>query len=826
MDRFDPASHEENGDGLWDWNLTTNRIFYSPRWVSLLGCEEQQVANTPEEWFQRIHPEDLKQVQQAIDAYLAGASTRLDTQHRMLHADGTYRWMSCRGVIVRDGKGQPVRMTGSHADITAAKVTDALTGLPNRLLLLDRLAGSIERARRHHDFLFAVLLLDLDRFQSHVERLGSPAGDQLLIAVARRLETSLRAGDTVARLGRDHVVTRLGGDEFVILLDGLNEIGKAKVVADRLLRELAAPFRLEGHEVFITASIGAALSVTGYNCPEEALRDADIAVHRAKSLGKARCEVFDTAILDSAQARLQLESDLQGAMGRQEFSVLYQPVLSLISGRIAGFEALLRWNHPVRGTVSPLEFISIAERTGLIIPLGRWVLHEACRQLKAWRQMPEIPKDLWISVNFSSLQFRQSAVVTEICGILNEVGIDPGCLLLELTESVVMDNPEAVRSLLMQLRVFGVRIALDDFGAGYSSLGYLRQLPLDVIKIDRSFIRRMETSKDALEIVRTIDHLAHQLGLSVVAEGIENSEELQLIRSTNCEYGQGYIFSRAVDSERCAELLKADLHKAQSERGCAGTEMDSSGRYFEPTCVPASVEDHSDQPPSTETSHKAWRETDVILTVMGLFILLWVSAFVVKMNGRGQPYSAVAQNSFPSSAQTPAEVPGMPSAPEPPHLAAANRGPQLQAVASTSSPVAPKSSDAGNERHTPVKSEAKLSPKAVSGRSSPGETSSYRPPGNESEVRTFPVVHFHTLGNCQGILKITQKGLSFVSEKDKDSFAVNYSECFCSLSKDRLLIRSGSRTYRFKSATAVSKEENLSQLRDIVQIISSRQQVN
>jgi predicted signal transduction protein with EAL and GGDEF domain len=355
--------------------------------------------------------------------------------------------------------------------------------------------------------------------------------DRQDLAAARRLETCLRSGDTVARLGRDHTLARLGGDEFSILLDGLNEVADAKTVAERLLKDLAAPLNLDGHEVFVTASIGIALSVTGYNSPDEALRDADTAMYRAKSLGKARCEVFDTAILKSVQAHAELESDLQGALDRQELVVYYQPIVSFDCCRIIGFEALMRWNHPVRGIVPPLEFIPIAEKTGLIIPIGRWILCEACRQVKAWQQLPGVSKDLWVSVNCSSVQLKQSSLVEYVDEVLRNSGLEPHCLVLELTESALMQNPEAARSLLMKLRIIGVQIGLDDFGSGYSSLSYLRQLPVDFVKIDRAFTRRIETSSDVAEIIRSVTGLAHQLGLHAVAEGIEKPEQLELVRS-------------------------------------------------------------------------------------------------------------------------------------------------------------------------------------------------------------------------------------------------------------------------------------------------------
>ncbi len=860
MDRHVLATNEANNGGLWDWNLATNRVHYSPRWISMLGCQEHELGNTPEDWLKRIHPEDLDQVKRALDAQAASASSRFETEHRMLHADGTYRWMSCRVDIIRDEAGNPIRMTGSHSDITPKKVTDALTGLPNRLLLLDRLTGSIERSRRRDGFLFAVFLLDLDRFRPLVERIGSTAGDQLLIAVARRLETFLRASDTVARLGRDHVVAHLDGDEFIVLLEGLNEVSEAKNVAERLLMELSAPFRLGGREVFVTASIGVALSATGYNRSEEVLRDADIALHRAKSLGKARCEVFDTAVLDSVQSRLQLEEDLQGAMDRQEFSVVYQPVLSLTPGRIEGFEALMRWNHPTRGSVPPPEFIPIAEKTGLIVPLGRWVLNEACRQLKAWKKSNKSRKNLWISVNFSIVQFKQPAVVEEIERILRSFDLDPHCLLVELTESVVMENPEAVRSLLMQLRVMGVRIALDDFGSGYSSFGYLRQLPVDFIKIDRCFVRRMESGKDAVEIVRTMTDLAHQLGLRVIAEGIEDAVQLQLIRSANCDCGQGFLFSRPVDGGKCSGLLKAGFsrdRRAGSRKEASVEGKDSSGPSFEPADLPAPENGRAEMPAPVEGAGRN-RGTNALLAVTGVLIFIWAVSFISKLSHWNQPSPVVGSEFSQPSPQKPPETRSVAATPQPLAAPVSDQEPLPAEVNSTAVPVPPIAPGEVIRKPTPA---AKLPLKLAQGNTAPVKATPPKPPtqdaglsaavtppppkppsvsiapkeaappqasvkdaglpSKQAATRTLAVIHAHMLGSCRGVLRLASDSLSFVSLKEKDGFTFSYSECTWGLSKDRLVIKSGSRTYRFKSATARGKEENLSQLRGVVESISS-----
>jgi len=534
-------------EGLWDWNLKTNQFYYSPRWKSMLGCEEIEIGTTPEEWFNRIHPEDSARVKEEMEAHHAGQTPHFENEHRMLHKDGTYRWMLARGIAVRDRQGKAYRMAGSQTDITEGKVADVLTGLPNRILFMDRLGRSVERAKYRKGYLFAVFFLDLDRFKVVNDSLGHLIGDQLLVATARRLQGCLHTGDTIARLG---------GDEFSILLDDIREVSDATRIAERIQRQLALPFNINGHEVFTTASIGIALSSTGYERPEDLLRDADTAMYRAKALGKARYEVFDSAMRERAVARLQLETDLRRAMERKEFRVYYQLIVSLDDGHISGCEALLRWQHPTRGLVSPSEFIPVAEETGLIVPIGRWVLHEACRQLHAWQQKFRSKSPLTISVNFSSKQFMQPELVDQMKQILTSTGLEPHSLKLEITESLIMENPEAARALLLQLKALDIQLGIDDFGTGYSSLSYLHRFPIDRLKIDRSFVNRMGLDKENAEIVRTIVTLAHNLGVDVIAEGVETAEQLALLRALKCKYGQGFLFSPPVDCVAAEALIE------------------------------------------------------------------------------------------------------------------------------------------------------------------------------------------------------------------------------------------------------------------------------
>ena len=416
---------------------------------------------------------------------------------------------------------------------------DTLTNLPNRALLAENLKFVIDRAKQHEDYQFAVLFLDLDRFKNVNDSLGHSIGDQLLIAMARRLEHCIREVDMVARLG---------GDEFAILLDGISNATDATNLAKRIEDKLESPFNLSGHEVFTTTSIGIAMSSAGYDHPEAILRDADTAMYRAKAQGKACYEVFDKGMHARAVYLLQMETDLRRALEREEFRVYYQPIVALETGNLAGFEALIRWEHPERGFVNPGDFISLAEDTGLINPIGMWVLKRACQQLAKWQWQSHSNRNLFMSVNLSSKQLGQTGLVSEIGEILKETHVEPRHLKLEITESAVMENAETAVQLLRRLKALGVQLSIDDFGTGYSSLGYLHRFPVDTLKIDRSFVGRIGEASENIEIVRTIISLAENMEMDVVAEGVETLPQFASLRSLNCQYGQGYLFSRPVDA--------------------------------------------------------------------------------------------------------------------------------------------------------------------------------------------------------------------------------------------------------------------------------------
>ncbi len=553
-------------DGLWDWDLLTDKVYFSTRWKSMLGYSQEEVGDSIDEWFSRVHPDDLPHLQRALDAHRSGQSEQFESEHRMLHQDHTYRWVLARGVAISDASGRLTRMAGSQTDITRGKAADPLTGLPNRVLFIDHLDAAIAAAQDRPDFFVAVLFLDLDRFKVVNDSLGHHAGDELLVEVANRLESCMRASDVVWCLNDRCTIARFGGDEFVILLKDLKKPENAYHVANRILEVLAEPLSIQGQNVSVTASIGIAIGSHGETGPHDLLRDADTAMYQAKTNGKARSCMFDQTMRTQAVERLALEADLKSALANDEFRVFYQPIVSISSGRIEGFEALLRWQHPTRGLIPPAAFVPIAEETGFIIALGYYVLEQACRQLRTWQQDRPDQPPLFMSVNVSSKQFADPNFVDRVAACLKKVGWDANCLKLEITETAIMRNPELAAKTLGQLRDLEIQISLDDFGTGYSSLSYLQQFPIDTLKIDRCFINRLEGSKQAEEIVRTIVALAHGLGIEVTAEGIERTTQLSTLHEIGCETGQGYLYSRPVPCETIEELLRANNHRHASDQ--------------------------------------------------------------------------------------------------------------------------------------------------------------------------------------------------------------------------------------------------------------------
>jgi diguanylate cyclase (GGDEF)-like protein len=436
--------------------------------------------------------------------------------------------------------------------LTRQAFRDPLTGLPNRALFMDRLSHGLTRARRRHEHV-AVLFLDLDRFKVINDTLGHTVGDQLLVEVSNRLGSSLRPGDTVARLG---------GDEFGLLLEDVADAETAELVALRIEAELAKPLSFEGREVFVTASIGIALSSERLGTPEEVLRDADLAMYHAKAKGKARHEIFDGTMSAPALDRMDLEMDLRSAITNRDFRLHYQPILRLETGRIVEVEALIRWQHEKRGLLQPDAFIGLTEETGLIVPIGQWVLTEACRQARAWQiEFPRTPA-LGMSVNLSAKQFQNPKLVEEITDALTMSGLDPACLKLEITESVVMQDVPATLAKLHELKDLGIRLAIDDFGTGYSSLGYLKRFPVDTLKIDRSFVKGLSHEGGDSAIVRAVVTVAKSLNMDVTAEGIETEQQRLELKALGCDLGQGFFFGRPTTPEHLKPLLAISMNGA------------------------------------------------------------------------------------------------------------------------------------------------------------------------------------------------------------------------------------------------------------------------
>jgi len=545
---------------------TGQRIYNSPAYQHVLGYSAEELKSTSS--IEQIHPDDLQRVLEAAHkARSTGQGQRLE--YRIRHKDGSWRILESTASAVQNAKGKTEKLVIVNRDISERKRAeemlahsafhDGLTNLPNRALFLDRLQRALVLSKRHTDYKFAVLFIDVDEFKVFNDSLGHKVGDEVLVQIGLRLTTSLREVDTISRpqVGqpqKDDTLARLGGDEYTILLEDIRNPSDAIRVAERLQSKLAVPFTVQGYEIVVNVSIGIALSNAACAHAEDLLRDANIAMFRAKRAGKARCEVFDTAMHDGAVRRLELETELRKGLELGEFRTHYQPIISLKTGRITGFEALARWQHGDR-LLSPAAFIAVADETGLIIPMNRILLREACEQLGSWQaQFPAEPP-LSMSVNITSKEFAHPNLAKGIAETLRQTGLNPANLQLEITETIAMGDPEKAACVLSELKALGVRLSLDDFGTGYSSLSRLQQFPVDSLKIDRAFISQMDSDAESHKIVQVIIMLAQTLDLVTVAEGTETEEQVNQLKTLDCGFAQGYYFSKPADHLAISDLL-------------------------------------------------------------------------------------------------------------------------------------------------------------------------------------------------------------------------------------------------------------------------------
>lgn len=545
-------------EGHWSWDVAANEIHFSPRARRMLGLSPKQNGFGPEAWISRVHPADVERTRAEIRSHLEGPCEEFRLEHRARNRLGRYEWIVARGRVLRADDGSPIRVCGTTSVLSKPDV-DALTGMGTRLLILERLGAAI--AAQPAETALTLLLLDLDGFSLINDSFGQETGDRILTEIAERLQSVV--ADLPDR-GATHIA-RLGGDEFSILAEGLSK-ARASALVEEVLQSVVRPMLVDGFKISASVSIGVSCGAPGGSSPEDLLRDAYLAMYRAKELGKNRWQMFDPELRTRARARIALVHDLRYAIERGQLRVYYQPKVHLRTRQILGYEALLRWHHPARGVVYPGEFIELAEDTGMIVPIGEWVLREACRQLRKWQgRFPSSPP-LTMNVNLSVKQLVDPNLVERVKAMLEETNIIEGTLNLELTETALMTNLGPARAALADLRALKIRLKLDDFGTGYSSLGYLGAMHFDSLKIDRTFVQRMITDLESRAIVESIAKLAHALDMTLVAEGVEAEDHIHELLHVGCEVGQGFYFSTAVEPGAAEELLEQSLKAPIFER--------------------------------------------------------------------------------------------------------------------------------------------------------------------------------------------------------------------------------------------------------------------
>lgn len=546
-----------SGDGLWDIDLRQDELYLSAEASELIGFPASPRTEGGRLWYTQVHPDDRALLESRFRAHLDGAAKRFECEHRVVDPSGTTRWVLAKGVAARDLRGRVTRVSGTLTETTDQRriqdelrhraLHDDLVDLPNRVLFVDRLERALVGLNRAGGAPFAVLFVDLDHFKNINDLYGHGGGDQLLVCVAERIVDVVRPGDTVSRLG---------GDEFGVLLAGVDRVGEAVHIAERILDRVNVPFTIGADDVVVTASVGIAMSATGYDDGESLLHDADVAMYRAKATGRARCQVFDPSMHEAAVRQLRLESELRDAVTRRQFEVHYQPVVDLRTGRVAGFEGLVRWRHPRRGLVTPTEFLAAAESSGLIVPIGWWAIREASRQLSEWRErVPEFDS-VWVSVNASARVLLRAGVLPRLREICHDFDLPTGVLHIELKENLVMEHgPRAVRR-LEELRTLGIRLCFDDFGTGCSSLGHLDEFRYDVLKIDPSLVWRVGDGGRREDLLRSMVALAQGLGMEAVAEGVETREQAEALMAMNCPLAQGHWLSLPVTADQAVEFVR------------------------------------------------------------------------------------------------------------------------------------------------------------------------------------------------------------------------------------------------------------------------------